>query len=225
MTEKIWHLIIPPLLALIDDESTTNKVKGCETLMVLLKVTPSQFLQRTGLGDVFQDALTPCLSYLPSITPEEESIRLLNAVYPSLLSLTSTRYPMPQNGAQRITVLDKILRVGILTGYSHAGELVRIADMLVQRLSDIIELMGSMFVKHLQVIRSNRTFQFKTLTAEGHHTSTFQHTLSSLCHILPTATTFLSACITSDYIEWLAATYKLPGRHPERFNDMWKEDQ
>ena len=151
MLEANWPLVIPPLLALVDDQATEDKIRGCELLISFLKITPSSLLQRTGLGEVFHDALMPCLSYLPSLTPEEESLRLLDVVYPALLALVRARYPSPANTTEKMQVLDKILRVGILNGYSHAGEYVKIAVLLVERMAYIVEEMGIMSVKHLKV--------------------------------------------------------------------------
>jgi tRNA nucleotidyltransferase (CCA-adding enzyme) len=95
----------------------------------------------------------PCLSYLPTLTPEEESVRLLSAVYPALLTLIQRRYATPSEDGerQRIKALDKILRVGILHGYAHAGENVTIATLLVSQISDLVNQMGIVSVKHLKV--------------------------------------------------------------------------
>lgn len=145
--------MILPILTILDDEATNSKVKGCELLDIFLKVTPTSLLQRTGLGEVFQNSLMPCLSYLPTLTPEEESLRLLSAVYPALLTLIRQRYDKCNEDCeiQRIKALDKILRVGILYGYAHAGENVTIATFLVSQISDLVNQMGIASVKHLKV--------------------------------------------------------------------------
>ncbi|MCJ1439364.1 hypothetical protein MMC27_008756 [Xylographa pallens] len=148
--QEHWPLVIPPLLAILDDEAIDNKIKGCEMLITLLNITPSLLLQKTGLGEVFQDALIPYLSYLPSLTSEEQSISLLDAVYPTLLLLLRARYPGPDSTAEKTAVLDQMVRMGILDGFSHAGEYVKIATVLMNRLSDLVNEMGIMSVKHLK---------------------------------------------------------------------------
>ncbi|MCJ1477733.1 hypothetical protein MMC13_006406 [Lambiella insularis] len=150
--EEHWPLVIPPLLAILDDEAISNKVKGCELLERFLTITPASLLHRTGLGEVFQDTLLPCLSYLPSLTPEDESLSLLGAVYPALLSLIRARYPDPASVAKKMTTLDKILRVGILKGFAYAGEHVRIATILMCKTTDLISEMGIMSVRRLKDI-------------------------------------------------------------------------
>lgn len=92
-TEKHWPVLVPPILALIDDVEVNFKARGCRLLFELLQATPPSLLKRTGLGKIFEDALTPCLSYLPTLTPQDESIKMLSAAYPAIFALASVRYP------------------------------------------------------------------------------------------------------------------------------------
>jgi len=92
LVEEYWPLLLPPILALLDDMEVKYKAFGCTLLSNLLATTPPALLARTGLGPVFDDAVTPCLSYLPTLTPEAESILLLDAAYPALYTLTAVRF-------------------------------------------------------------------------------------------------------------------------------------
>ena len=103
------------------------------------------------MGQVFQEALTPCLLYLPELTPEAESLQLLSAVYPTLLSLVRTRFPEAKDQESMQKTLDNLFRYGILKGYAHAGDNVRIADFLVRRMTDVVNEMGIASCKHLKV--------------------------------------------------------------------------
>ena len=153
-----WSLVIPPLLALLDDEDIDIKIKGCEFLSRLLAITPNSLLQRTGLGEVFHNTLTPCLSHLPSLTPECQSLQLLNAVYPTLIELTRVRYPQGQAQELKFRCLDNILRFGILRGYTYAGEYVNIGEMLLQQLKIVVHEMGIKSVKYLKVTTCMKAF-------------------------------------------------------------------
>jgi len=93
LTEVNWPSLVPPILTLLDDVDVKYKARGCNLISDLLRHTPSTLLARTGLGSVFDDAITPCLSYLPNLTPEEQSQLLLNAAYPALFTLTTKRFP------------------------------------------------------------------------------------------------------------------------------------
>lgn len=148
-----WPLIIPPLLALMDDSSSKYKVKGCNFLAIFLQKCPSPLLERTGLGEILEDAVMPCLLSLPSLTEEAESLQMLTAAYPALISLAFVRFPGEEHKAARIKALDKILRTGILKGYAHAGEHVKVAELLVNEMTVLANELGVGFVKHLKVAR------------------------------------------------------------------------
>lgn len=150
--EEHWPLLIPPLLALVDDASTPFKVRGCELLTLFLAKVPSPLLERTGLGEVFQKALMPCLSYLPSLTPENESTAILEVTYVALFALNHRLFPGDKYQLLRIEDFDKVMRNGILKGYAQAGENVRIAELLVKKLTDLVNEMGVDSAKHLKHI-------------------------------------------------------------------------
>lgn len=151
LVESNWPLIIPPILTLLDDASVECKIRGCESLLSLLKKTHSSLLERTGLGEVFRNALLPLLLYLPTLTPEEESLSLLEVVYTTLIELARARHPADGQRHLRLKTLDQVFRYGILQGYSHAGEHVKIAELLVQKTTSMVHEMGIHFVKHLTV--------------------------------------------------------------------------
>ncbi|PGH36008.1 hypothetical protein GX50_01178 [[Emmonsia] crescens] len=141
--ESQLPLLVPAILSLIDDEAISFKAKGCELLSKFLEPleqSNSDILRRTNLDSVFQDALNPCLLSLPTITPEPESIHLLQYAYPALLALIRTRFPssqppstsIPQRPTQtkpkqdpesqkRLESLTHFLRHGILHSYHHTS--------------------------------------------------------------------------------------------------------
>ncbi|KAL9044302.1 MAG: hypothetical protein Q9214_002552 [Letrouitia sp. 1 TL-2023] len=149
LVESNWPLIIPPILTLLDDASVECKIRGCESLLSLLKKTHSSLLERTGLGEVFHNALLPLLLYLPTLTPEEESLPLLEVVYTTLIELARARHPADGQRHLRLKTLDQVFRYGILQGYSHAGEHVKIANLLLHKTTSMVHEMGIHFVKHL----------------------------------------------------------------------------
>ena len=150
-----WPLIIPPLLALIDDSSLKYKIIGCNSLLSLLRKCPTDLLERTGLGDVFENAVMPCLSYLPSLTEESDSLRILGAAYPVLIHLALVRFPDERKHAARVKALDRVLRNGIMNGYTHAGDHVKIAELLIHQTTRLVNEMNIEFVRHLKVHSCN----------------------------------------------------------------------
>ena len=148
-----WPLIIPPLLTLIDDSSVKYKVKGCTSLAVFLQKCPSPLLEQTGLGKIFETAVVPCLLYLPSLTEEAESLEMLKAAYPALISLALVRFPGAKYHAPKNKALDKILRNGVLQGYAQAGEHAVIGELLVNEMTVLVKELGIDSIKHLKVIQ------------------------------------------------------------------------
>lgn len=162
LVEEVWHMLVPPVLTLLDDWEASYKRTGAELLLQLLEATPPLLLERTGLGEVFEDALMPCLSYVPTVTPEDESIRLLTAVYPTLVALAKVRHPdAPAAGSRmtaesarqsRIKFLDRLVRKGVVQGYSLAEQYPRIVAVLLRQLIPLLDELGIEALKHLQYI-------------------------------------------------------------------------
>ncbi|GAB7343287.1 hypothetical protein MBLNU457_1341t2 [Dothideomycetes sp. NU457] len=160
MVEQNWPLLVPPILSITDDPDIRFKIQGCAMVEKLLTVAPSALIAKTGLGQVFEEALMPCLGYLPTLTPEEESIPLLSAVYPALVALSNSAYTptqsirtSPENlKEQRIAFLDTIVRRGILAAYSHCPERVKIVEVLLQNLIILLNELGIESVKHLKYL-------------------------------------------------------------------------
>ncbi|KAI9730413.1 MAG: hypothetical protein M1834_005923 [Cirrosporium novae-zelandiae] len=153
LVEQYWPLIIPPLLALLDDEAIASKTKGCELIQILVSRSPPSLLAKTGLGDLFEDALLPCLLYLPTLISETESLQLLRAVYPALICLANARWEGGESGQEkRLKTFDRILQQGVLGGHQQAGDHVKIADVLVENAGIIVDEMGIYSVKYLKVL-------------------------------------------------------------------------
>ena len=172
--EENWGLLIPPILSMMDDIDTKWKATGCQLLTSLLKSTPASLLARTGLGKLFEETLMPLFTYLPTLTPEEESIQLLDNVFPAVLALASILYPPtpptqsspsfsqkqkqkpvdPFNRPERKheKFLDAILRQGILATLFHAQPATypALASTILLHLPELLQEMGIDSVKHLQ---------------------------------------------------------------------------
>ncbi|WEW61209.1 hypothetical protein PRK78_006699 [Emydomyces testavorans] len=142
MIEAQFPLLIPAILSLIDDESLPYKALGCKLLnqlLIPLENAKSDILKRTNLDSVFEDALTPCLLSLPTLTPEDQSIHLLQSAYPALFSIIRTRYPPSpphkqyyhptpshrktneQESQSRTNALTRVLRHSIISSYHHTS--------------------------------------------------------------------------------------------------------
>jgi hypothetical protein len=151
MIHTYWHLFIPPLLTLLDDPSTIARVRGLHILREILDRIPPKVLQQAGLGEVFENAVMPTLLFLPTLTPVEESLSLLTSAYLALFSLGDVRYRSKNEQSDKFKFLDRIMRQGVLQGFIHSGETVRIAELLFKEIITLFNSMGIHAVKYLKV--------------------------------------------------------------------------
>ncbi|KAI9886263.1 MAG: hypothetical protein M1823_001934 [Watsoniomyces obsoletus] len=147
--EDQWPHIIPPILTLLDDESTIFKAKGCELLNLLFKNTSSALLARTGLGELLESTLMNLLSYLPPLTPSNDSVGLLMQAYPTLIALGRVRYSEAEDQLH-MKFLDQVFRRGVLAGYVHCKEYISVVQLLVEQIAVIVEEEGLWSVRHLK---------------------------------------------------------------------------
>ncbi|KAJ5770289.1 uncharacterized protein N7511_002340 [Penicillium nucicola] len=126
--EENFPFYVPAILAMIDDSNIAFKTMGCELIKDLLrkvKDSKSDILQRTNLTSVFQDAITPVLLSLPSITAEESSIVCLSEAYPALIALFQTAYQNPNSKTKAkdtqkyYSSLAKVLRSNVISSIHH----------------------------------------------------------------------------------------------------------
>lgn len=152
----VWPLYTPPLLTLIDDPSTRVRARGLRLTAAFLRKLPAPKLRATGLASVFEDAVFPTLSYLPSLTPEDESVALLDPALDALLVLAGKLAAEPERGSEaegkreERRLLDKILRQGVLSGYFHCPENAGLVEVLVRKTGRVVEALGVASVKHVK---------------------------------------------------------------------------
>lgn len=170
LLQEHWPLYTPVLLTLLDEPQPTSlKLRALSIFRRFWRVCPDGLLSRTGLAEVFEQAVFPTVLNLPSLTPEAESCDLLAAAYPALLDMAGLENPDNRTDAaegggadvgfsestgfseaQR-KLLDKIVREGIMVGYHHAKQHVRLVNLLCQTLCRLVSGMGILSVKYLKV--------------------------------------------------------------------------
>jgi tRNA nucleotidyltransferase (CCA-adding enzyme) len=149
LISEVWSLLVPPILTVLDDESAYIKTRGCSLLSSLLEAMTPELLRKTGLAGVFGEAVFPCLLYLPSLTPQTQSIQLLNEAYSTLIKISSLISKWNPSG--QVELLDKVIREGILAGFTYADENVEVTKELLKETEKIVKLLKIRSVKHLKV--------------------------------------------------------------------------
>ncbi|KAI0553635.1 hypothetical protein F4679DRAFT_429842 [Xylaria curta] len=182
LLQQNWPLYTPILLTLLDESQPTSlKLRSLSIFRGFWKRCPDGLLSRTGLADVFEQAVFPTVLSLPSLTPEAESRALLGAAYPALFDMAGIEYPssadnenkdedVSSRGTNDQTasderglrskgfsetqrkLLDKIVRKGIMTGYHHAKEHIQLVKFFCQTLCRLVDGMGILSVKYLKDI-------------------------------------------------------------------------
>ncbi|KAI1485106.1 hypothetical protein F5X96DRAFT_674948 [Biscogniauxia mediterranea] len=160
-----WPLFTPVLLSLLDEPGTSIKLRALRALRAFwARQPPGLMRDDTGLAPVFEQAVFPAVLNLPSLTPEDESAELLAAAYPALFDMagvvvvergeedetkTKTKKIGDFTEEQRALV-DRIVREGIMTGYHHAKEHVRLVALLCEELRCLVDGIGILAVKYLK---------------------------------------------------------------------------
>lgn len=138
-----WPLYVPVLVTLCEEADLSIRAAGLRSLSAFLQNCPARILKNTGIDAVFEKTVLPSLSFLPSLTPEDDSLTILRPAYDALIQLGK----MDDKGK----LLDRVLREGILAGYAHAEEYVRIVEELLRISREIVQALGINTVKHLSV--------------------------------------------------------------------------
>lgn len=139
------------MLTLLDDPTTSVRVKGLEILQELLSKTPDQLLNQTGLGEVFEHAVLPTLLFLPGLTPVKESLQLLPQAYAALFSIADVRFPVREDEIKKTEIYDRVMRLGVLQGFLHSKHNALIIEVLLQQMGLLVSRMGIYSVKYLKV--------------------------------------------------------------------------
>ena len=146
-----WSSFTPFLLALLDDPNTGSRVQGLRAAELFISKCPAKVLSERGMGKVLEEAIMPTLQFLPTHTPEAESAQLLEPAYTALVLLAGTRFAYDGDMAAKRSLLDRLLREGVFSAYSHASEYVRIVEVLATKANLIIDELGIYATKHLKV--------------------------------------------------------------------------
>ncbi|KAF1733951.1 uncharacterized protein CRV24_005483 [Beauveria bassiana] len=146
--KKHWPLYVPVLVTLAEDDDVAVRQRGLQILDVFLAKCPAEVLRTSGIDAVFRESVLPSLLFLPTLTPEAESVVLLRAAYRAVRTLALAADD-PADGKRR-SLLDRMLREGVLAGYFHASQHIRVVEVLMQAAAQIVEALQIYAVKHLQ---------------------------------------------------------------------------
>ena len=175
-------LILPPLLTLLDYPAHTHATKpiALRLLGKFAKALPRDYLlpppRGRGLGEVIWGAVFPYLHWLPPLTPQSASVRILKEAFLALVGLVEGMYPpfsslehqkaenvsrQRESGRERQKRLDRIMREGVKNAVAYCGENVAVMGAVLFALEPdqeevrdlgVIRAMGIGTVKHLNFL-------------------------------------------------------------------------
>ncbi|BFZ60724.1 hypothetical protein YB2330_001774 [Saitoella coloradoensis] len=151
-----YHLLVPPILTLLDAANPRHKLRGVGILRNMLRRVPQDMVEKTGLRTIFWDALMQCLTYLPPMVPADVSLPLLGEAFGGLTELAELRaisiVDADEKERKKAKMLGEVMRSGVLKGMVYAGDQVEVVEVLMTELRALVEAMGVCSVKHFNNI-------------------------------------------------------------------------
>ncbi|KAF1955888.1 tRNA nucleotidyltransferase [Byssothecium circinans] len=142
------HFIRPPIMEMLDDADLAWRARACSLVKLLIESASPDFLTNHGYDKMFETELFPFFNFLPRLTPESESIVLLEQTFPALIAL----YHATKRDEK---FLDRMVRDGVLAPLHHfptPGTYPNLATLLLTQLSTLVDLLKINSVKHIQSI-------------------------------------------------------------------------
>ncbi|KAF7330792.1 hypothetical protein MVEN_02418400 [Mycena venus] len=135
--EDLWHLVIPPLMALLDDYEARYKLMGVTITSVMLERVPASVLKRTGVDSLFMASLNRSLTQLQA----PETPRLLPAAIST--SLTLIQLMTSAGSADRFNQLCALLGDGIVGSiWPYASDRLPALLASIDALPPVLEILG-----------------------------------------------------------------------------------
>ncbi|QSL66791.1 hypothetical protein MERGE_001177 [Pneumocystis wakefieldiae] len=149
---KNIYLIISFLVILLEDADPHFKLKSSRCLDHLLPKCDSALMKKTGMGDLFWELVTQCLSYHPPSIDISISIPLLRTSLNNLIALAFLMQPDLKD--QRVKLYDEIVYNGIFNGMFYSGEQSDMVVLLMEYTEKLVNIMGIYAVKHIKMLIS-----------------------------------------------------------------------
>ncbi|KAJ7646143.1 hypothetical protein B0H17DRAFT_1215798 [Mycena rosella] len=145
--EELWHLVIPPIMALLDDYEARYKLKGVRITSAMLERVPSSVLKRTGVDSLLSASLSRSLTQLQS----PETPHLLPAAISTSLSLVQLMTSV--GSADRFDQLCVLLGDGIIGSiWPYSSDRLEALLASIEALPPLVEVLGVGCARYLKVL-------------------------------------------------------------------------
>ncbi|KAF8529111.1 hypothetical protein BU17DRAFT_80296 [Hysterangium stoloniferum] len=159
--EYIWHLVIPPIMTLLDDYESYYKLDGVKVVCELLNHAPPELLKRTGVDGLLMTSLKTALLHLHSpLTPQ-----IILAAVPAHLQLINLT--TASGSKVRFDQLCTLLGEGIIGGiwmYAYQEWETLEASMVAAR--DVVRNLGVGTTRYLKALVSQLMLNIASLSQQ-----------------------------------------------------------
>lgn len=125
------------------------KVHGLAATRMFFSRCPAIVLRDRGVGWILSRAIQPILAFFPPLTTPDESARILDSAYGTMLQLAKV-YGHTDADA-RNSFLAELLRNGVFAGHQHASKYPKVTEILIRHSGTIVEELRLAASPHLKV--------------------------------------------------------------------------
>ncbi|KAF2682108.1 tRNA nucleotidyltransferase [Lentithecium fluviatile CBS 122367] len=143
------HRLHVPIFKMLDDKDLKWKAKACEFVNLFVKAAPRQLIMDRGYKQMFADELFPLFTYLPTLTPEDESALVFDHAFPALITLSCIEDTKDEK------MLDRTVRDGVVNPMFHLpspSSCPKLTTVVLTHLDTVLDNLGTNSVKHLQPV-------------------------------------------------------------------------
>lgn len=158
-----FRLIRPPIFRMLEDSDLEWNTKACQVITQLVRKAPR--IMKEECRNLFSEDLFGCFNYLPTLTPAQDSAKLLEHVYPALISFVpaaeariATHEEQAASSVEDLALsdndsrfLDKVVRQGVVAVLHHAPTPTTYPELTTLVLRNLIRLIIAQeieWVKH-----------------------------------------------------------------------------
>ncbi|KAJ7068015.1 hypothetical protein C8F01DRAFT_1049818 [Mycena amicta] len=170
--EEVWHLVIPPIMTLLDDYEAPYKLSGVMIAAAMLRHVPGSLLKRTGVDSLLLGALSRSMTVLDS----PETPLLLPAAVSGSLDLI--KLTTADGSVERFDQLCALLGDGIIGSvWPYSSNRIDALLASIESLRPILEVLGLGCARYLKVLVAQLVYPLAPLE---HQQTTTALQISSL---------------------------------------------
>ncbi|KAF7799085.1 hypothetical protein EIP86_010315 [Pleurotus ostreatoroseus] len=163
MYERVWHLVIPPMMTLLDDYEVPYKTLGVRIVSEMLDRVPPELLRRTGMDGLILASLHKCFPNLR----DPGTPALLRLAVPTCVQFIEAT--TPPGSKQRFDQLCAVFGDGVIGAvWFYSGSERAALEASLDTLPVIVDALGVGVARYLKAIIPQLTYPL--LTAPAHTT-------------------------------------------------------